>query len=350
MTRTTRIIILSLAFAFAAVPSLRATQCYVTGFGSAQIGATISFPGDPICGPGSFTNNLSWVADYTGQASCPLYVDPSTQQFKFSYAIFTGTKTGGGAGCWYGAGPRVFSSGVDSTCPPGSPTTAICERYTITTLGQWVGVPVPGVYLAGPTYVVGYAWCTPRSMTATITCTGSPIMIDTLEQGFHLTDLEHGVRFRETQEGHLMQMSWTDQSYSNGWLALDRDHNGTIDSLQELFGNFTPQPPSENPNGYDALAVYDDPANGGNGNGVIDPGDSIWPDLRIWIDANHNGVSEPNELHTLDELSISKVGISYTETQWVDQYGNRFRYRGKIWDEQGNEKEATYDVFLLTSK
>jgi hypothetical protein len=94
------------------------------------------------------------------------------------------------------------------------------------------------------------------------------------------------------------------------------------------------------------LAVFDDPANGGNGNGFIDPGDSVYSRLLVWIDANHNGYSEPNELHTLPSLGISKIGLTYRETPFVDQYGNHFRYKGSVWDQGGNERDICYDVFL----
>ena len=49
----------------------------------------------------------------------------------------------------------------------------------------------------------------------------------------------------------------------------------------QMFGNFTPLPTSSTPNGFAALAVYDDPKNGGNGDGIIDARDAVWqhPDL-----------------------------------------------------------------------
>ncbi len=171
-------------------------------------------------------------------------------------------------------------------------------------------------------------------------------MLDPFNEGFHLTSLSNGVQFRILRGDPKQQMSWTDPNWHNGWLALDRNGDGTIDDFTELFGNYTPQPPSSTPNGFLALAVYDDPANGGNGNGVIDPGDSVYSRLRVWIDANHNGYSEPNELHTLQSLGIAKIGIEYHETPFVDQYGNRFRYKGSIWDSNGKERDACYDVFL----
>jgi hypothetical protein len=139
-------------------------------------------------------------------------------------------------------------------------------------------------------------------------------------------------------------MSWTDPAYANGFLALPR--NGVISDATELFGNLTPQPPSATPNGYLALAVYDQPANGGNGNGVIDPGDAVFSRLRVWIDKNHNGISEPDELYTLPQVGVYRIDLKYTLSPYVDPYGNRFRYKGRIWDEAGAPHNFCYDVFL----
>jgi len=78
-------------------------------------------------------------------------------------------------------------------------------------------------------------------------CPTSPIIVDFLGQGFHLTGVPGGVKF--TFNGELLQTSWTDEKYSNAWLALDRNGNGLIDDASELFGEFAPQPPSAHPNG-----------------------------------------------------------------------------------------------------
>jgi hypothetical protein len=143
-----------------------------------------------------------------------------------------------------------------------------------------------------------------------------------------------------------MQVSWTDPAYQNAFLALDRNNNGTIDNGAELFGNFTPQPPSSSPNGYKALAVFDDPKNGGNGNGFIDPGDAIYGSLLLWVDKNHNGISEPGELFSLAEVGVFAIDLSYTMDSYEDAYGNQFRYKAFILDKQGLKDPRCYDVLL----
>jgi len=223
---------------------------------------------------------------------------------------------------------------------PLQPTTCDATRVISNYLAA------PGCSVGGCDCASGYKCCSGTCITNGSTCT-TPIVLDAFDQGYHLTSLTNGVQFRLLPGGPLQQVSWTDASWKNGWLALDRNGNGTIDDFTELFGNLTPQPSSPDPNGFLALAVFDEPANGGNGNGFIDPGDAVYPHLRVWIDANHNGVSEPSELHTLQELGIFKIGLEYQLTPFVDQYGNRFRFKASFWDERGNEKDLCYDVILL---
>ncbi len=179
----------------------------------------------------------------------------------------------------------------------------------------------------------------------------SPILIDVDHSGFALTDAAHGVNFDILALDYQQHISWTAPDSTNAFLALDRNHNGVIDSGAELFGNATPQPRSAHYNGFLALAEYDKQANGGNGDGVIDSRDAIFSQLRLWQDTNHNGISEANELHTLAEFGIATLELDYKESKRIDEYGNSFRYRAKVKDVRGAQAGRwAWDVFFVSSQ
>lgn len=87
-------------------------------------------------------------------------------------------------------------------------------------------------------------------------------------------------------QGVKTSVGWV--SPDDGFLVMDRNGNGTIDSGAELFGDATPLDAGGRAvNGFAALADLD-----GNLDGKVDVMDAKFANLRVWKDANQDGISQ----------------------------------------------------------
>jgi hypothetical protein len=178
----------------------------------------------------------------------------------------------------------------------------------------------------------------------------TPIIVDVRGNGFDLTDASNGVNFDLDNHAKADRFSWTASGTDDALLVLDQDGNGSIDNGSEMFGSAAHQTvvTGVSRNGFLALAEFDKPANGGNGDGIIDSRDAVFANLRLWEDINHNGISEPSELHTLPELGVESITLDYRESRRTDRYGNAFRYRAKVYGTNHRDLGRwAYDVILV---
>ncbi len=178
----------------------------------------------------------------------------------------------------------------------------------------------------------------------------SPIIIDVDRDGYRLTSLDDGVFFDLDADGSAELVSWTRAMSDEAFLALDRNGNGRIDDGSELFGNHTPVYPAGPPitaaNGFEALKFLEGPQYGqSERNEKIDGNDAAFSRLVLWTDANHNGISEPEELQPVTSVGLRAIDTHYKASRKRDRFGNEFRQRARVTWESG--QDFVYDIWLL---
>jgi len=166
-----------------------------------------------------------------------------------------------------------------------------------------------------------------------------PIVIALDDVPYEFTTTDAGVRFDLDAEGTPRQTAWTRAGSRVAFLAVDVNGDGFINDGSELFGNRTETKSGRAANGFLALAAFDD-----NHDGVIDANDSIWPQFLLWVDANHNGISEPSELTPITASAIKSISTSYHWTKRTDGNGNLLLNAGHA--KLGKSDQPIYDVYF----
>jgi hypothetical protein len=176
---------------------------------------------------------------------------------------------------------------------------------------------------------------------------GDPLILDMRGDGLELTSVAAGVRFDLAGDGVKRQIGWTAVGADDAWLARDRNGNGRIDDGRELFSDTAEQRASGEPNGFLALAMLDEPAYGGNGDDRIDRHDRDFAELLLWLDRNHDGISQSGELTPLANGDVKAIDLDYRSSNRHDRNGNYFRYRAKVSSKKDSDVGRwAYDVFV----
>ncbi len=137
----------------------------------------------------------------------------------------------------------------------------------------------------------------------------SPLVLDLDGDGVELTALaDSRAHFDLNTNGLAEKTAWI--SGDDAFLAFDRNGNGRIDDLSELFGG-------EEVDGFTVLAGLDS-----NGDGVIDAQDDAFENLVLWRDADGDGATDAGELTSLGAAGVASIDL---DAQYVNQWS------GKSW-------------------
>ncbi|WP_165443749.1 calcium-binding protein [Pseudomonas jilinensis] len=176
--------------------------------------------------------------------------------------------------------------------------------------------------------------------------TVSPIVLDLDGDGLETYGANWDSLFDHNGDGIRHGSGWVRPD--DGFLVRDVNGNGVIDDGAELFGeNTLLADGTRAKDGFEALQAVDS-----NGDGKLDANDDVWSDLRIWRDFNGDGISQEDELFTLEEIGIKSIS---TQSDGVRKdLGNNNHVDGFgsfEWDEErGGGQGVMGDVYFEENK
>ena len=160
----------------------------------------------------------------------------------------------------------------------------------------------------------------------TIDC---PLVLDLNGDGIHTTGLDRAVSFFDMNDDGLGDPTgWLLETSEDALLWMDLDNND-VASPREIFGSHMLLPAGGVAfNGFQALEVWDYAELGGDDDGVITKRDEVWKSLRLWIDRNHDGFSQPEEIERLGDRKIEELHLGREHVHIPFPDGNSLMLKG----------------------
>jgi Ca2+-binding RTX toxin-like protein/LysM repeat protein len=174
-----------------------------------------------------------------------------------------------------------------------------------------------------------------------------PLLLDLNGDGVKLTSLGISpVLFDVDHDGKKELTGWT--SAQDGIVVMDLNGNGKIDGIHETLSEYFNGAAGTNgdagtkpyANGFAALKSLDS-----NGDNRFNSADTAWANVKVWIDADHDGETDSGELKTLAELGITSINLTSATQSGLVNGGNEILATGTF-VQNGVTREAQAARFI----
>lgn len=134
--------------------------------------------------------------------------------------------------------------------------------------------------------------------------------------------------------------AWTAGGRNEAFLWLDSNGNGQIDGAAELIGTGFVHPALPTPplTGFEVLAMFDQSAQGGNGDHRLNHADEVWDKLELWVDRDHDGELGERESAGLGSWGLIEIQIGHQRAREIDGSLNRHRFVGRFVRDDGSRR------------
>lgn len=172
----------------------------------------------------------------------------------------------------------------------------------------------------------------------------TPLAIDLNGNGIQTLPSNLEIAFDFYGNNAPIQTGWIHSD--DGLLVWDKNNDGVINNGNELFGdNSLLLDNSKAEDGFSALSILDS-----NTNGLIDTYDAPWSELKIWQDKNSDGISQKNELFTLNDMGINSIELNTSQINYYDKNGNFHKLGSSVNWSNGNKTQITDVLFHQKNK
>ena len=126
-----------------------------------------------------------------------------------------------------------------------------------------------------------------------------PLIIDLSGNGIALNSWQvSSALFDLNGDGSKENTGWTKANGDDVFLVIDKNSNGNIDNVNEMFGN-----PSVN--GFAELSKYDS-----NKDNLINATDTQFSLLKLWNDKDADGTVDAGEMTTLSANKVTEISLN----------------------------------------